>query len=127
MDASEPERRTYWDLLADIARLQGEMAQDLVAWSEAYAAGGRAFQHTARTLGLVADIGRRAEQQLRTGPDAAVRQTLQLFAQPLAVSGLLPGAGVSDPFVRFWDAWAANMARAQPTTAAGEGGKPEAS
>ena len=109
MSQAEQGRESYWDLLAEVARLQGEMGKDLGAWARAYEAGGRAFQGSARTLERVADLGRRMEQYLVQGPPASVRQALQAFANPLQAMGAAPGAGVADPFARFWEVWAAAM------------------
>ena len=112
---------SYWDLLADVARLQREMGKDLVAWSEAYAAAGRAFERTGGTLGLMAEVGQRTERYLQTGPPAAVRQTLQLVANPLQALGAAPGAGAADPFARFWELWTSALTPGEPTAGAARG------
>jgi len=114
MNPAEPPRETYWDLLEDVARLQGEMGQDLVAWAQAYEAGGRAFQGSAETVRLMAELGRRMEQYLQSGPPLAVRQALQAFANPMQTIGVTPGASAVDPFTRFWELWAATLRGNEP-------------
>ena len=115
MNPAEEPRETYWDLLADVARLQSEMGKDLVAWSKAYEAGGRAFQRTSQTLTLMAEIGRRMERFVQSGPPRAVQQALQVVANPWQAMGAVPGASAGDPFTRFWEFWApAGSTRERP-------------
>jgi len=114
MNPAEPPRETYWDLLEDVARLQGEMGKDLVAWARAYEAGGRAFQGSAETVRLMAELGRRMEQYLQSGPPLAVRQALQAFANPTQAMGVTPGTSTVDPFTRFWKLWAATLRTNEP-------------
>lgn len=114
MNRSDEPRETYWDLLQDIARLQGRVGEDLIAWAQAYEAGGRAFKHSAETLDQMADVGRRLERHLETGPTAAVQQTLQYLTAPWRTMGGMPGAATVDPFSRFWEAWTAAMTRGEP-------------
>jgi hypothetical protein len=113
MAASDGPGESYWDLLRDIAHLQGEMGQDLVAWARAYEAGGRAFQQNGQTLAHMAELGRRLERYLQTGPSAAVRQALQLFHAPYRGTEPGPGAGMADPFSRFWQFWASGLPSAE--------------
>ena len=114
MNPAEPPRETYWDLLEDVARLQGEMGKDLVAWAQAYEAAGRAFQGSAETVRLMAELGRRMEQYLQSGPPLAVRQALQAFANPMQTLGGTPGTSAVDPFTRFWELWAATPRPGEP-------------
>jgi len=107
MTQPDEPRDAFWDLLAEIARLQEEMGKDLVAWARAYEAGCEAFQSTAQTLRLMADAGRRFEQYLRSGPPAGARQALQFLLNPLQSMAATPAAGTLDPFTRFWQAWTA--------------------
>lgn len=126
MSPTDEPRETYWDLLQDIARLQGRVGEDLIAWAQAYECGGRAFKHTAETLDLMADVGRRLERHLESGPTAAVQQTLQLLSAPWRAMGGSPGVGAVDPFNRFWEAWTAAMIRGEPPRK-GEGERGESS
>lgn len=104
MNEPEEPREAFWDLLADISRLQAQMGRDLIAWSQVNEAGGRALQGNAETLRLMSDVGRRSERFFREGPSSAVRQAMQFFTNPLQTFGA-PGDTVGDPLTRFWDAW----------------------
>ena len=106
MGQAEEPIEGYWDLLADVARLQAQLGEDLVAWAKAYEAAGRALQRSARTQQEVARVGRRMEAYLQTGPPAVVSQVLQMFSSPWPGLGATPGTRGSDPFTRFWQAWA---------------------
>lgn len=113
------QEETFWDLLADSARLQAEMGRDLVAWSRVYAAAGEAMQNNADTARLMAEIGRRGEGYMRNGPPAAVRQAMQLFFNPLQAMGGPPAGGQAGPFGRFWEAWGAMIPGATDDTDTG--------
>lgn len=117
------QEETFWDLLSDIARLQAEMGKDTVAWARAYQAAGEAMQNNAETTQLMADVGRRSERLMRSGPPAAARQAMQLFLNPLqALGGTTAGAGAPPgPFTRFWEAWASAIPGMTPR-GDGEGG-----
>lgn len=118
MSSPEHPPETYWDLLEDVARLQGEMGKDLVAWARAYEAGGRALEGSAETVRLMAELGRRMEQYLQSGPPVAVQQALQAFANPMQAMGAIPGASAVDPFTRFWELWAATLRGNEPQSPA---------
>lgn len=99
---------SFWDLLADVARLQREMGVDLVAWAKVYDAAGQALQNNADTTALMAEVGRRGERFMRNGPPAAARQAMQFFLNPLQALGVSPvGGAFPDPFARFREAWSA--------------------
>jgi hypothetical protein len=100
---------SYWELLADMARLQAEMGRDLAAWARVYEAAGKAMQNNAETLKLMADVGRRGERMLREGPPAAARRAMEVFFNPLQALGGPPAAGAGGPIARFWEAWAAGL------------------
>ena len=102
---SNDSTESFWDLLADVARLQREMGRDMVAWAKVYDAAGKALQLNAETAALMADVGRRAEQFMRSGPSAAARQAMQFFMNPMQAVGATPGGSLADPFSRFWEAW----------------------
>jgi hypothetical protein len=104
-DGSTESTESFWDLLADVARLQREMGRDMVAWAYVYDAAGKALQLNADTTALMADVGRRGEQFIRSGPPAAARQAMQLFLNPMQALGATPGGSLADPFSRFWEAW----------------------
>jgi hypothetical protein len=110
----------YWDLLADMARLQSQLGEDLVAWAKMYQAGGQALQRSGRTLGEMAELGRRMERYLESGPPGVVAQILQMMTSPfpgLGVGmGIPPGtASAAGPFAQFWQAWASNQAPHEQT------------
>ena len=115
LSAADETPDSYWDLLAAVARVQAEMGQNLAAWGQAYEAAGRAFQSTAETLELMADVGRRTERYLRSGPPASVRQALELLVSPWQALGVPPGTGAgasaAEPFARFWELWASLPSR----------------
>jgi len=99
----ETQRSSYWDLLEDIARLQGQTARSFGAWAAAYKAAGEAAEATAETLELMAQVGRRTEAFWTQPPDATIAQALQLMTQPWQSMGLpfasFPGSAAS----RFWE------------------------
>jgi hypothetical protein len=104
---AEAREDSFWDLLADVARLQERMGKDTVAWARVYEAAGEALQQNAETTALMADVGRRSEQFVRSGPPAAARQAMQFFLNPLQAFGAA-GAGTPmppGPLTRFWEAW----------------------
>ena len=110
---AEAREDSFWDLLADVARLQERMGKDTVAWAQVYAAAGEALQQNAETTALMADVGRRSEQFLRTGPPAAARQAMQFFLNPLQAFGAA-GAGTPmppGPLTRFWEGWLSERER----------------
>jgi hypothetical protein len=84
----DTERRSYWDLVEDIARLQAQTARSFTSWSAAYTAAGEAAEATAETLRLMAEVGRRVEQFWTQPPDASVAQALQLLTQPWQALGM---------------------------------------
>jgi len=105
----------YWELLAEMARLQGQLGEDLVAWAKAYESGGRAMQRSSRTLGEMAELGRRMEHYLESGPPAVVTQILRMLTSPFPGLGVgmgVPPPGVSaaaGPFAQLWEAWASGL------------------
>ncbi len=104
---AEAREDSYWDLLAEVARLQDRMGKDTVAWARVYEAAGEALQQNAETAALMAEVGRRSEQFMRSGPPAAARQAMQFFLNPLQPFGAA-GAGAPlppGPLARFWEAW----------------------
>ncbi len=101
----------FWDLLEDVARLQREMGNDMVAWAKTYEAAGEALRNNADTIALMADVGRRGEQFLRNGPPAAARQAMQFFLNPLQAMGGSSAVSATAPFARFWEAWASAIPR----------------
>lgn len=107
MTTRDESSETFWDLLADIARLQAEMGKDLVAWAQANEAAARAFQSNAETLQLMADIGRRSEHVMRRGPSTAARLAMQFFSNPMQAMGTTPAAASGDPLARLWETWRA--------------------
>jgi hypothetical protein len=109
----------YWDLMAEMARLQSQLGEDLAAWAKMYEAGGNALQRSGRTLGEVAELGRRMEHSLESGPPAVVTRMLQMLASPfpgLGVGmGMPPGAAsAAGPFAQFWEAWASSLGPRDP-------------
>jgi hypothetical protein len=92
----EDERRRYWDLIEDIARVQAQTARSFAAWAAAYAAAAEAAEATAETLRVMAQAGRRAEAFWTQPPEASVAQALQLLTQPWQALGVpfatLPGS-----------------------------------
>ncbi len=110
---AEAHEDNFWDLLADVARLQERMGKDTVAWARVYEATGEALQQNAETTALMADVGRRSEQFMRTGPPAAARQAMQFFLNPLQAFGAAgPGAPMPPgPLSRFWEAWLSDRER----------------
>ncbi len=100
---------TFWDLLADVSRLQQEMGSDMVAWAKVYEATGQAMRNNADTLALMSQVGRRGEEFLRNGPPAAARQAMQFFLNPLQAMGASAASAAPGPFARFWEAWASAM------------------
>jgi hypothetical protein len=118
---------SIWDLLGEIARLQASMGQDMVAWAHVYESAGEALKRNAETVGLMADVGRRSEQFMRSGPSTAARQAMNLFLNPLGALGVNPASapgGPTGPIARFWEAFAAGMPNAPPppSTKENEGG-----
>ncbi|HEY7294149.1 MAG TPA: hypothetical protein VH916_03865 [Dehalococcoidia bacterium] len=104
---AEAREDTFWDLLAEVARLQERMGKDTVAWARVYETAGKALQQNAETAALMAELGRRSEQFMRTGPSVAARQAMQFFLNPLQAFGAA-GAGAPmtpGPLTRFWEAW----------------------
>ena len=104
----------YWRLMADMAKLQSQLGEDLMAWAKMYEAGGRALQRSGRTLGEMAELGRRMEHYLESGPPAVVTQILRMMTSPfpgLGVGmGVPPGtAPLGGPFAQLWEAWASNL------------------
>src|SRR5450631_2670643 len=104
---------SYSDLLAETARLQGQLGEDLVAWAKMYEAGGRALQRSGRTLKEMAELGKRMEHYLEAGPPAAVTQILRTLSSPWP--GVGPGMGMgmppgatsaAGPLAQIWEAWA---------------------
>jgi hypothetical protein len=102
---------SFWDLLADVARLQERMGRDTVAWAQVYEAAGKALQQNAETTALMADVGRRSEQFLRTGPPAAARQAMQFFLNPLQAFGGAGSPMPPGPLSRLWEAWLSERER----------------
>jgi hypothetical protein len=107
---------SYWDLLAETARLQGQLGEDLVAWAKMYEAGGRALQRSSRTLTEMAELGKRMEHYLEAGPPAAVTQILRMLSSPLPGLGMGLGMGMppaatsaAGPFAQLWEAWASSL------------------
>lgn len=124
MSDEKAQTENYWDLLQETARLQARMGEDLVAWAQAYEAGGKAFQHSGETLGLMAELGQRVERYLETGPPATVQQTMRFFSAPWQAMAGTAGAGMGDPWSRFWDLWGSSLSRSGPPPAPDSGDKP---
>ncbi len=119
---AEAREDSFWDLLAEVARLQDRMGKDTVAWARVYEAAGEALQQNAETTALMAEVGRRSEQFARTGPPAAARQAMQFFLNPMQAFGAA-GAGTPlppSPLTRFWEAWLSERERG--TSGGGEAG-----
>jgi hypothetical protein len=110
---------TFCDLLNDVSRLQREMGSDMVAWAKAYEAAGQAMQKNAETLALMAQVGRRGEEFLCSGPPAAAHQAIQFFLNPLQSVGATAASAAPGPFARFWEAWATAMPGAAGETGDG--------
>jgi hypothetical protein len=112
--------------MANMARLQGQLGEDLVAWAKMYEAGGLALERSGRTLGEMAELGRRMEHHLESGPPAAVTQILRMLTSPWPGLGLgmgmPPGAtSAAGPFAQLLQTWASTVApeeqpRADPGT-----------
>jgi len=105
-----------WHLLADTARLQGQLGEDLVAWAKMYEAGGRALQRSSRTLNEMAELGKRMDYYLESGPPAAVTQILRMLRNPWPGLGVGMGMGIpqgtpsaAGPFAQVWEAWASSL------------------
>jgi hypothetical protein len=103
---------SYWDLMADLARLQARLGEDLVAWARMYQVTGQALQRSGGTLQEMSELGRRMQGYLESGPPAVVSQILRMFVSPFA--GLSPGMGMGippgatppgGPFAQLWEAW----------------------
>src|SRR5258708_28298226 len=94
---------TCWDLLEDIARMQGQTARSFGAWAAAYKAAGEAAEATAETLELMAQVGRRAEAFWTKPPDATIAQALQLLTQPWQSMGLPFASFPGSAATRFWE------------------------
>jgi hypothetical protein len=114
---------SYWDLLADVARVQGQLGEDMVAWAKMYEAGGRALQRSGHTLQEMAELGRRMQSYMESGPPAVVSQVLRMFTSPLAGGpmpgvgmgmGMPPGTSATAPFAQFWEAFASSLGPASP-------------
>ena len=119
MSNSDEPPDNYWDLLAEVGRLQSALGEDLVAWAQAYEAGGHALQRSGRTLEEMARQGQRLERYVVEGPPAAVSQLLRMFTGPWPGMGMPPGSTLGQPFAPFWDLpgtrhWP-SPARTQPT------------
>lgn len=104
----------YWNLMADLARLQGQLGEDVMAWAKMYEAGGSALQRSSRTLGEMAELGRRMERYMESGQSAVVTQILRMLASPFPGLGMGVGmppgtAAAAGPFAQFWEAWASNL------------------
>jgi|SRR5438105_15447988 hypothetical protein len=99
----DTQRSSYWDVLEDIARLQGQTARSFGAWAAAYKAAGEAAEATADTLQLMAQVGRRAETFWAQPPDATVAQALQLLTQPWQTMGLPFASFPGTAATRFWE------------------------
>jgi hypothetical protein len=99
----DTQRATYWDLLEDIARLQGQTARSFGAWAAAYKAAGEAAEATAETLALMAQVGRRAEAFWTQPPDATIAQALQLLTQPWQTMGVPFASFPGSAAARFWE------------------------
>jgi hypothetical protein len=114
----ETERRGYWDLVEDIARLQAQTARSFAAWAAAYRSAGEAAEATAETLELMSQIGRRAERFWAQPPDASVAQALQLMTQPWQSMGVpfatLPG-NLAARFLEAWRSAQTGQSESQPT------------
>jgi hypothetical protein len=109
----------YWDLLAQTARLQARLGDDLVAWAKMYEAGGKALRRSSGTLDEMSQLGRHMQSYLETGPPALVTQILRMFTEPWA--GLQPGMGMpgaaslfSGPFAQMWETWATGLRSREP-------------
>jgi len=103
MTTRDETTETFWDLLADVGRLQAKLSETFVAWAQANEANARAFQRNAETLQLMVEIGRRAEQ------------SMQFLADPMQAMGTPSAAAAGDPFARFWEAWRAAAESRNPS------------
>jgi hypothetical protein len=113
------DNKNYWDLMADMARLQAQLGEDLTAWAKMYEAGGRAMQRSGRTLGEMAELGRRMEHYLESGPPAAVMQILRMLTSPFPGLGVGMGvpptaAAAGGPFAQLFDAWTSGVLPHEP-------------
>ncbi|HVC30206.1 MAG TPA: hypothetical protein VND24_03395 [Steroidobacteraceae bacterium] len=115
MTTRDETTETFWDLLADVGRLQAKLSETFVAWAQANEANARAFQRNAETLQLMVEIGRRAEQSMRQAPSTAARLALQFLADPMQAMGTPSAAAAGDPFARFWEAWRAAAESRNPS------------
>jgi len=105
----------YWDLLAQTARLQARLGEDLVAWAKIYSEGGKALRRSAGTLEEMALLGQRMQSYMESGPPLAVTQIMRMFAEPWA--GLRPGMsmpGVSGPFAQLLEDWTSGLHPHEP-------------
>jgi hypothetical protein len=101
-----PLMNDYWQLMADMARLQGRLAEDLIAWAKTYQAAGRALEASSHTLGEMAELGRRMEQYMESGPPAVVSQVLRMMTNPWPGMSIPSAQGsISNPFSQFLEAW----------------------
>jgi hypothetical protein len=98
MPTPEQPPDSYWDLVAAVAELQAELGKDLVAWSQAYAAAGRASARAANTLRLTADLGRRMERYVESGMPTAALRTFEAIMRPLQTLMMPPGTGTARPY-----------------------------
>jgi hypothetical protein len=75
-----------------------------------YEAGGQALHRSGQTLEEMAELGRRMEHYLESGPPAVVTQILRMLTSPwpgLGVGiGVPPGATTAGgPFSQMFEAW----------------------
>lgn len=113
---TQPVMSEYWDLIAEVARLQGQLGEDMTAWAKVYDAGGKALHRSSRTLGDMAELGRRMERTLEAGPPAAVVQMLRMMTGPFPGFAGPPSTPPvpGGPFAQLWDAWLSSVAPPAP-------------